>query len=62
VTSSVTLLLDDGPFDTDLDVLLLYEPHPQALLAQAHAALATSGLADTRALAALADMVVNRSY
>ena len=38
------------------------QAHAQELLAQAHDALATSGLADTRALAALADMVVNRSY
>ncbi len=34
--------------------------HAQELLAEAHAALRDSGLADTRALAALADMVVNR--
>ncbi len=32
------------------------------LLADAHAALAASHLPDTRALAALADMVVNRSH
>ena len=32
------------------------------LLGQAHAALAASGLADTRALAALADMVVHRAH
>jgi farnesyl diphosphate synthase len=35
--------------------------YAQELLAQALAALAASGLADTRALRALADMVVNRS-
>ena len=35
--------------------------HAQALLQQAQAALAASGLADTRALSALADMVVNRN-
>ncbi len=34
----------------------------QQLLAEAHVALAASGLPDTRALAALADMVVCRSY
>jgi len=36
--------------------------HADALLAQAHAHLAASGLADTRALAALADMVVRRTH
>ncbi|GAA3980389.1 (2E,6E)-farnesyl diphosphate synthase [Comamonas faecalis] len=36
--------------------------HARDLRAQAHAALAASGLADTRALAALADMVVERSH
>jgi Geranylgeranyl pyrophosphate synthase len=35
--------------------------HAQGLLAQALAALAQSGLRDTRALQGLADMVVNRS-
>ncbi|WP_374668238.1 polyprenyl synthetase family protein [Ramlibacter sp.] len=34
--------------------------HAEELLAQAHAALAASGLPDTRALAALAEMVVHR--
>lgn len=34
--------------------------YARELLAQAHGALATTGLADTRALAALADMVVDR--
>ena len=36
--------------------------HAEALRGQAHAALAASALADTRALAALADMVVRRSH
>jgi farnesyl diphosphate synthase len=36
--------------------------HARALLADAHAALDGSGLQDTRALAALADMVVHRSH
>ncbi len=36
--------------------------HADELLRDAHAALAASGLPDTRALAALADMVVNRSH
>ncbi|MBS0392787.1 MAG: polyprenyl synthetase family protein [Proteobacteria bacterium] len=36
--------------------------HAEALRIDAHAALAASGLADTRALAALADMVVRRSH
>jgi len=36
--------------------------HADELLHEAHAALAASGLPDTRALAALADMVVNRSH
>ena len=36
--------------------------HADELLADAKAALAASGLPDTRALAALADMVVNRSH
>ena len=36
--------------------------HAQELLDEAHAALARSGLPDTRALAALADMVVRRSH
>ena len=38
------------------------QAHAQELLAQAHAALARSGLPDTRALTALADMVVRRSH
>jgi farnesyl diphosphate synthase len=36
--------------------------HAQELLHEAHAGLAASGLHDTRALAALAEMVVNRSH
>ena len=36
--------------------------HAEELRMQAHAALACSGLTDTRALAALADMVVQRNY
>lgn len=36
--------------------------HAHELLQQAHAALATTGLTDQRALAALADMVVHRSH
>ena len=38
------------------------QTYAQELLGDAHAALARSGLPDTRALAALADMVVRRSY
>lgn len=45
VTSSVTLLLDDGPYDTDLDILLLYDAHPQALLAQGDTQLTYVNLA-----------------
>ncbi len=36
--------------------------HADELLAEAHAALQATGLPDTRALAALADMVVTRSH
>src|SRR5256885_5707449 len=36
--------------------------HADELCALAHAALARSGLPDTRALAALADMVVSRTH
>jgi farnesyl diphosphate synthase len=54
--------VSDKPTYVSLLGLAPAQAHAQALLAQAHAALATSGLADTRALAALADMVVNRSY
>ena len=52
----------DKPTYVSLLGLAPAQAHAQELLAQAHDALATSGLADTRALAALADMVVNRSY
>ncbi|MBP3981039.1 polyprenyl synthetase family protein [Acidovorax sp. JG5] len=52
----------DKPTYVSLLGLAPAQAHAQELLAQAHAALAASGLADTRALAALADMVVNRSY
>ena len=38
------------------------QAHAEELRGQAHAALAASGLSDTRALAALADMVVRRSH
>ena len=38
------------------------QAYAQELLAEAHAALGRSGLPDTRALAALADMVVRRSH
>jgi farnesyl diphosphate synthase len=54
--------VSDKPTYVSLLGLAPAQAHAQAELAQAHAALATSGLADTRALAALADMVVNRSY
>ena len=52
----------DKPTYVSLLGLAPAQAHAQGLLAQAHDALAASGLADTRALAALADMVVNRSY
>ena len=52
----------DKPTYVSLRGLAPAQAHAQELLAQAHDALAASGLADTRALAALADMVVNRSY
>ena len=52
----------DKPTYVSLLGLAPAQAHAQELLAQAHEALAASGLADTRALAALADMVVNRSY
>lgn len=54
----------DAAQDKPTYVSLLGLAHAQAyageLLAQAHAALATTGLADTAALRALADMVVHR--
>ncbi|MFY3384153.1 polyprenyl synthetase family protein [Paracidovorax sp. MALMAid1276] len=52
----------DKPTYVSLLGLQQAQAHAQDLLAQAHAALARSGLPDTRALAALADMVVRRSY
>ena len=52
----------DKPTYVSLLGLAPAQAHAQQLLAQAQGALAASGLADTRALAALADMVVNRSY
>ena len=52
----------DKPTYVSLLGLPQAQAHARELLAQAQAALAASGLADTRALAALADMVVNRSY
>ena len=52
----------DKPTYVSLLGLAPAQAHAQELLAQAHDALGASGLADTRALAALADMVVNRSY
>nr|WP_026434539.1 farnesyl diphosphate synthase [Acidovorax sp. JHL-9] len=52
----------DKPTYVSLLGLAPAQAHAQELLAQAQAALAASGLADTHALAALADMVVNRSY
>ncbi len=52
----------DKPTYVSLLGLAPAQAHAQELLAQAQSALAASGLADTRALAALADMVVNRSY
>ena len=52
----------DKPTYVSLLGLAPAQAHAQELLAQAHDALAASGLADTRALAALAGMVVNRSY
>ncbi len=52
----------DKPTYVSLLGLAPAQAHAQELLAQAHDALAASGLADTRALAALADMVVHRSH
>ncbi len=69
VADSVTLgktagkdAASDKPTYVSLLGLAAAKAHAQELLAQAHAALAASGLADTRVLAALADMVVNRSH
>ncbi|RQO79994.1 polyprenyl synthetase family protein [Acidovorax sp. FJL06] len=52
----------DKPTYVSLLGLARAQAHAQELLHEAHAALAASGLPDTRALAALADMVVRRSY
>ena len=52
----------DKPTYVSLLGLERAQTHAQELLQDAHAALARSGLPDTRALAALADMVVRRSY
>ncbi|ADU98879.1 polyprenyl synthetase family protein [Alicycliphilus denitrificans] len=52
----------DKPTYVSLMGLDAARDHAEALRAEAHAALAASGLADTRALAELADMVVRRSH
>ena len=52
----------DKPTYVSLLGLSRARAHADELLHEAHAALAASGLPDTRALAALADMVVNRSH
>ncbi|WP_422845837.1 polyprenyl synthetase family protein [Acidovorax sp. M2(2025)] len=52
----------DKPTYVSLLGLAWAQAHAQELLEQAQAALARSGLADTRALAALAEMVVSRSH
>ncbi|WP_298213385.1 polyprenyl synthetase family protein [Acidovorax sp.] len=52
----------DKPTYVSLLGLERAQAYAQELLHDAHAALAASGLPDTRALAALADMVVRRSY
>ena len=52
----------DKPTYVSLMGLAAAQTHAEELRAQAHAALAASGLRDTRALAALADMVVRRSH
>ena len=52
----------DKPTYVSLLGLAQAQAHAQELRAEAHAALARAGLPDTRALAALADMVVGRSY
>lgn len=51
----------DKPTYVSLMGLDAARAHAQDLLAQAHAALADSGLSDTRVLAALAERVVNRN-
>jgi farnesyl diphosphate synthase len=53
---------NDKPTYVSLMGLQPSRDYAQALLAQAHRALRASGLPDTRALAALAEMVVNRSH
>ena len=52
----------DKPTYVSLLGLERAQAYAQELLAEAHAALGRSGLPDTRALAALADMVVRRSH
>ena len=52
----------DKPTYVSLLGLERAQAHAQELLVQAHAALSRSGLPDTCALAALADMVVRRSH
>jgi farnesyl diphosphate synthase len=52
----------DKPTYVSLMGLAAAQAHAEELRGQAHAALAASGLSDTRALAALADMVVRRSH
>lgn len=52
----------DKPTYVSLLGLERAQAYAQELLGEAHAALARSGLPDARALAALADMVVRRSY
>ncbi|MFN4120115.1 polyprenyl synthetase family protein [Acidovorax sp.] len=52
----------DKPTYVSLLGLQQAQAYAQDLLTQAHAALARSGLPDARPLAALADMVVQRSY
>ena len=52
----------DKPTYVSLLGLARAQAYAQELLAEAHAALACSGLPDSRALAALADMVVRRSH
>nr|WP_029413376.1 farnesyl diphosphate synthase [Acidovorax radicis] len=52
----------DKPTYVSLLGLARAQAYAQELLAEAHAALAHSGLPDTRALGALADMVVRRSH
>ena len=53
---------NDKPTYVSLLGLEQARAHAEELRMQAHAALACSGLTDTRALAALADMVVQRNY